>query len=49
MNFKKMYEEESLAGSAVTVFASALLVLMSPQWSDGTLKLLPDVHIHHSR
>ena len=39
MNFKKMYEEETLAGSAVTVFASALLVLMAPQWSNRILNL----------
>ena len=39
MNFKKMYEEESLAGKTVVAFTSALLVLQSWLWSRGELEL----------
>lgn len=39
MNFKNMYEEESLAGKTVVAFTSALLVLQSWLWSRGELEL----------
>ena len=39
MNFKKMYEEESLAGKTVVAFTSALLVLQSWLWSSGEFEL----------
>lgn len=42
MNYKKMYEEESLSTKTVVAFTSALLVLQSWLWSGGALELIGD-------